>query len=321
MKGRSSLNPWPAFSDLMFMLALTTLLVAAGVVVTSEEGRQKVEQMAEKLRAKEQKIKELQVDRSEIEKELRELEQQRADVERMQRELGQKHEENERLVGLMREMGLDTEEGGGLDCGLATPVVSAIENCLAKSAVPVQRRGCSISVEGAIEFDFNSTRLSPESGPRAEKIAECVIAGAERVGDLEGTGLDAISIEGHADACGFPDWDRVRTAGMELPAGRAKVVYDLVFKKVVAPDSPYNELDKARLLGRIATRSFGPYRPLADSACDCSQPESCRANRRVEIIVQGQIGSARPNWKASNALVFTPSRGALPAQSSSKDSP
>jgi hypothetical protein len=101
--------------------------------------------------------------------------------------------------------------------------------------------------------------------------------------------------------------------GIEQPSQRAKAVYDLAFQRVLDPQNGFSDVDRAAILARIATRSFGPYRRLSGSQCDCrrdSYANTCFEDRRVEIVVQGRLGGGKPNWAALQSFQWARPRAA-----------
>ena len=273
---RKEINIWPAFSDLMFVLAITMLVIGGAVVVLVKQERDKLAVLKKNLEKKEQ-----------------------------------------RLQGIREKLkvaGINPDNIGG--CGLADPVVQVMEDCLRSHGVAFERRECSLAVESSITFGFNQSRLDPGSRQVAGQVAQCVIMGARKLVEMEqpmsasktlesGVALDAISIEGHADACGYRSWAQLQREGIPLPHNRAQAVYDLVFEAMKDLD----DISRYELLAHIATRAFGPYRPLRDSACDCqSSSDNCAQDRRVEIIVQGRVGASQPNWKPLRKMQWAPGR-------------
>ncbi|MHB8876048.1 MAG: OmpA family protein [Myxococcaceae bacterium] len=265
---RREINVWPAFADMTFMLAVTLLVIAGGVfaLVQSKEAE---------LKLKEDRVVKL----------------------------------NERLLAL----GVDPETQDS-SCGLATPVVEAMAGCLAAAHLRVEKRACSLSVEDAVRFRSDESRLEGKALENAKLIARCIIVGTERLiaadAQMNATikseasfGLDSISIEGHADRCGYGSYDNLERS-MNIPYSRAKAVYALVFRDVqrATLSREYKPEQAAAILSRIAVRSFGPYRPLSKSSCTCGTATTsadglaCAADRRVEIVVQGRVGSAESNW-------------------------
>jgi len=255
---RREVNMWPAFADLMFVFALTTLVVAGGLAIHAQA-----------------QIKKSQ---AQIKKSNDEIKRYRDDLER---------------AGI----------GPNAHCGLATKVVDTMSACLQEEpAVNFTPHDCSLSIDGAILFNFKKTTLSddPEARRRARHIARCVVRGASKIVEDDGShpdgiGLDAISIEGHADACGYTNLEGL--GPQHFGAERANAVYNLVFDEVRSSTS--SEKDRLAVLARVSTRSFGSFRPLRGSRCDCSRShaeQACADDRRVEIVVQGRLGTGQPNW-------------------------
>jgi outer membrane protein OmpA-like peptidoglycan-associated protein len=287
---RKEVHPWPAFSDLMFILFLSTLVVAAGVIGL-------VESKWKELDTKEQNLTEAQ---------------KKLDAEKAA------HEE---LKARLKAAGFDVDQKQL--CGLATPVVDAIKSCLKDAPRPTgdqssvvlsDSRSCGITITG-INFVQNTAEFDAGSKTNADIVARCIIEGAQKLLLLEaqsgagggtgnasgGIGLDAISIEGYADRCGYASWGLLKRSAIDLPAARAKRVYDLVVDQVA-------EKDRWAILARISTSSFGPYRSVTGGECDCRHRSTCSADRRVEIVVRGRIGLAGPNWTPPPSIPFAPFR-------------
>jgi outer membrane protein OmpA-like peptidoglycan-associated protein len=260
---RGEINVWPGFSDLMFVFAVTLLVISGGVVALTVKKSQALAKQQSALEAKRQQL---------------------------------------RLNGL--------DPDASEPCGLGAPVINTLQSCLASANVAVERRGCALAVKSTILFETNKDSLSPAARVVVERIAPCIIDAAKKVATsppIDGMGLDSIIIEGHADRCGYADWRAANDSGMGLSARRAQAVYDVVFERVIATGAPSGALAPEQILGRIANRAFGPYRPVAGSKCDCSEPHErdCEADRRVEIAVQGKVGTASDTWKAPSAIYFT----------------
>ncbi len=257
---RREINVWPGFSDLMFMLAVSTLVVAGGIVLAMNERDDRLDAQ-EAVLAK--------------------------------------------LDARLRDLGIDPDEAE--PCGLGGPVINQLQKCLGEARVDVERRGCSLAVKSTILFEKNDDRLRPDANRAVERLAPCVVAAARSVAEqpvVAGVGLDSLVIEGHTDRCGYESWAEANNVGMGLAATRAKAVYDVVFRAVIQDPELSGGGLRERILARIVTRSLGPYRPLADSTCDCSRSTegSCEADRRVEIVVQGRIGSGEETWRPPSSI-------------------
>lgn len=284
---RKEINIWPAFSDLMFILAITVLVIGGAVMALVQQEKKVLNDAKDKLAV------------------LRE------NIDRKEKKL-------QRIRENLRYAGINPDKIG--DCGLAGPVVKVMENCLLSHKVAFERRACSLAVENSITFGFNKSQLSSQGRHMASLVANCVIKGAKKLVKMEkamadgdagrgGVALDSISIEGHADACGYRNWSQLRREGIPLPHNRAQAVYKLVFDAMRDLEDEH----RYELLAHIATRAFGPYRPLRDSNCDCrSYVTTCAQDRRVEIIVQGRIGARQPNWTPLQQMSWVAERRRRP---------
>jgi hypothetical protein len=287
---RKEVHPWPAFSDLMFILFLSTLVVAAGVIGLVESKRKLLEDEEESFKIAKKK-----------------WEEEKAAHEELKRKL--------------KAAGFDIDQEHL--CGLAAPVVETIQSCITSESGSdsANRRSmghagttCGITITG-INFIKDTAQFDAESKKNAEIVARCIIKGAHRLLELEaqsaaangsgkgagGLGLDAISIEGYADRCGYGSWATLKKTANDLPASRAKRVYDLVVDQVA-------EKDRWAILARISTSAFGPYRSVTGEKCDCQNRNTCSPDRRVEIVVRGRIGLAGPNWNPPAIIPFSPLR-------------
>jgi hypothetical protein len=285
----------------MFVLFLSTLVVAAGVIALVEEQEEELKKEAARIGENQKKLDELK------EK--------------------------------WKEAGFDVDQTQV--CGLATPVVQTIRSCLDAGTDKMGKTSltqtglsgtCGITITG-ITFKEKETKFDDSSAGNAELAAQCIIQGAEKLLELEakaeeiakkpggapytGVGLDAISIEGHADRCHYQRWESLGKGATKLPFERAKRVYDLVVDKVVADkvvvdnvvDGKATAEKRLAILARISTSSFGPYRSVTPD-CDCANQSTCLTDRRVDIVVRGRIGKERPNWAPLKDIPLTPSRAA-----------
>lgn len=275
MLNQGRVNGWPAFSDMMFMLALTALVAAAGLV-----GAVRKQEVALKQRDAE-------------------LARRDAELERRKERLDEQQHEIDKLRA---------------GCGLASSVVKKIGDCLHEHGFAVVPGSCSFSIEGEFLFEYGKAELRGQQLERASQVADCVIGGAQVVASdrrLQ-VGLDSVSIEGHADRCGYRDWRALGARGMRLPTERAASVYRLVYDRVWGQVPTGQALD---VLAWVTTRTAGPFRPLSDSPCDCGNPEeTCRADRRVEIVVLGRTGDKPPNWSPIGRATAGDSSSSHPLQ-------
>lgn len=254
---RKEVNVWPGFSDLMFMLAVTMMVVSGGVVMS---------------------------------------------VNRQAAELGKQRQ-------TLKEMGLDPDAQE--PCGLGAKVIKDLRACLNGASVSVTQRGCGLMIDSAILFGLNDARLTTGARRTVERVAPCIVDAAKAVASTQitdGAGLDSIVIEGHTDRCFYENWDAVnKKGGMGLAADRASTVYNVVFEQVTSGPAAAPPGERERILARITTRALGPFRPVDDSKCDCREKATaCDGDRRVEIVVQGRVGSAKENWKSLDHLPIMP---------------
>jgi OOP family OmpA-OmpF porin len=102
-----------------------------------------------------------------------------------------------------------------------------------------------------INFDTDKATLRPDAQPIIDEINKLLTADASL----------KLSIEGHTDATGGADHNR------QLSTARARAVFGALVGLGVDP-------------ARLASKGFGPDKPIADNATDDGRAK----NRRVELV-------------------------------------
>lgn len=170
-------------------------------------------------------------------------------------------------------------------CGRAGPFLQELERCMATAGRKVTAKDCVITVgEDLVRFETASAEISSLDYRRnAEALADCVI-GAEQAfveqaatgPEAGGSAIDAIHIDGHTD-CQSSYMHNIR-----LGAERARTLYEIILNRVPAER-------RARLLRRLAVRSFGEGRPTEHSACLAGDERAEPNDRRVTISVAQSV--------------------------------
>ncbi len=122
-------------------------------------------------------------------------------------------------------------------------------------------RGVEIHVPDTLLFDFDSDQLKAESQAKMQELA--------RIFNQQGVNSRRLAVEGHADAVGSPEYNRMLSERRAESVARA-----LVFSGV----------DKERM----AVKGFGMSSPIAANTFQdgSDNPEGRARNRRVELIVE-----------------------------------
>lgn len=115
----------------------------------------------------------------------------------------------------------------------------------------------NIAIMDKVQFETGKATLLPASHALLDEVAKMLVDNPQ---------VELISVEGHTDSTGSPDFNR------KLSQDRAESVARYLSKKGV----------KAK---RMEPKGFGPDRPVADNETDAGR----EANRRVEfnILEQG----------------------------------
>ncbi len=115
----------------------------------------------------------------------------------------------------------------------------------------------NIAIMDKVQFETGKATLLPASHALLDEVAKMLVDNPQ---------VELISVEGHTDSTGSPDFNR------KLSQDRAESVKRYLTKKGV----------KAK---RMEPKGFGPDRPIADNETDVGR----EANRRVEfnILKQG----------------------------------
>ena len=122
-------------------------------------------------------------------------------------------------------------------------------------------RGLIVSMPDVL-FDFNKYTLKPEARERLAKISGIV----EAYPDLK------LEVEGHTDAIGSDDYNQT------LPEKRAETVRAYLTSSGVVPD-------------HVTAIGLGKANPVADN----STAQGRKLNRRVEMIVSGEVIGTQVN--------------------------
>jgi len=137
--------------------------------------------------------------------------------------------------------------------------VRALEAQLRDIEAQQTERGLLVTL-GDVLFAFNKAELSPQAGPRLDKLANFLRQFPDR----------KLIIEGHTDSVGGDTYNQ------ELSERRAQAVQGALVQRGVAPD-------------RITARGYGKTYPVAENA----SPEGRAMNRRVEIVIADEKGNLR----------------------------
>jgi len=135
-------------------------------------------------------------------------------------------------------------------------------------------RGLIVSMPDVL-FDFNKYTLKPEARERLAKISGIVLA----YPDLK------LDIEGFTDAIGSDEYNQ------ELSEKRAESVRGYLVSSGVKPDS-------------VSATGLGKANPVADNSTAAGR----KLNRRVEMIVSGDVIGAQPGAQAPDTGSSGPSQ-------------
>jgi len=116
-------------------------------------------------------------------------------------------------------------------------------------------RGLVVNM-GDVLFDFGKYELRPEAREKLAKLSGIILAHP---------GLD-LAVEGHTDNVGSDEINQ------KLSEKRAETVRAYLLQQGLAD-------------GNVTSRGFGKTTPVADN----STPEGRQKNRRVEIVVSGEV--------------------------------
>lgn len=137
--------------------------------------------------------------------------------------------------------------------------VRALQAQLRDMEAQQTERGLLVTL-GDVLFAFNKAELSPQAGPRLDKLANFLKQFPDR----------KLLIEGYTDSVGSGSYNQ------ELSERRAMAVRDALVQRGV--DS-----------SRIGARGYGKAYAVADNA----SPEGRAMNRRVEIVIADEKGTLR----------------------------
>jgi len=146
-------------------------------------------------------------------------------------------------------------------------------------------------LDESLLFEFGSAQLKDIE--KARELLRIIIKHADTLIKTSPGAIDTIAIGGHADCRGSSE------SNYYLGAQRAMSLYNLA-KKIITNED-YTEEGRNRLLAFFTTRSFGEYRPLDIVNCSCApgnvyDRKKCAINRRVEIIILGNVGLGGHSW-------------------------
>lgn len=246
---RRQLNIWIAFADVAFVLFVAGLIVASGYRATAATAidRVKAAEDAAREALKQQRIAEQRVTAAEAERARLRAELRRA-----------------------------------LRCADVQPLFRGLSSCLAQTIAAdaaVHSDLCSMTLrEDLLRFETANDR--PIDGPRARAVASCVyraLRDFDRDHPHAAESIASISIDGYTDCEGQT------LRNMRLGSARAATLFELVLQAMYEDPERSNGTE-ARLLSKLAIRSFGEQRPVRDSRCHELGRE--RADRRVTIAVE-----------------------------------
>ena len=246
---KRQLNVWIAFADVAFCLFVAGLIGASGYRATAATAldRIKAAKAAEHSARERERIAELRASAAEAER--------------------------ARLRDELRR---------ALHCANVQPLFRGLSSCLAQTIgadAAVRSDLCSMTLrEDILRFETASDR--PIDGRRARAVASCVYR-ALREFDRDhadaAEGIASISIDGYTDCEGQT------LRNMRLGSARAATLFELILHAMYE-DPARASSTEARLLSKLAIRSFGEQRPVLGSRCH--ELGQDRADRRVTIAVE-----------------------------------
>jgi len=125
-------------------------------------------------------------------------------------------------------------------------------------APPPEKPVEKIQITDKVQFEFGKANLKPASFPVLDQIVKVM---------TDRPGIKLVQIEGHTDATGDADRNRV------LSQKRAESVLEYLVKRGIAR-------------ARLAAKGFGPDKPIATNDTE----QGREANRRVEFSILEQEG-------------------------------
>lgn len=166
-----------------------------------------------------------------------------------------------------RQQQLEAERAARKDAEERAQAALASLDELAK--VKQEQRKLTITLSGAVLFEFGKSALLPSAKRRLDEVATALAAQGD---DKQ------ITVEGHTDSIGTPENNR------ELSKERARAVREYIVSK---------GLDG----GRVRAVGRGESEPIANN----STPEGRANNRRVELVIEarGKIASGASRGQPS----------------------
>src|SRR4051794_7692865 len=166
-------------------------------------------------------------------------------------------------------------------CADAKPFLDGFSECVSRTTGRRQSRqsGCFVTV-GEDVIRFPNGRAVPLNPSAADAVAGCLYTNALQFASRDRASFDAITIhiDGHTDCIGDSGENEI------LGAERALSVYSRVLGRTEHDSSWQSSDAKRAFLSRIAVRSFGETRPVANS--QCTEARGWPADRRVIVSVQ-----------------------------------
>ena len=199
-------------------------------------------------------------------------------------------DENQRLIkenDALKEI----TKNGELKCGIAEDFLIRVKIDLDQVGIGSSIKDCGLQLEESLLYEFGSAQL--KDPVKARQLLRIIIEHADDLIQTSPGAIDTIAIGGHADCRGSSE------SNYFLGAQRAMSLYNLAKQIIINED--YTPEGRNRLLAYMTTRSFGEYRPLDVTDCSCAlgsvyDRKKCAINRRVEIIILGNVGLGGHSW-------------------------
>ena len=264
---RRSLNIWPAFSDMMFMFFIATMVSAMGLGIDNSE--------------KEKELTELHAQVAELEREnadLREaLEEAKQDPELIAQLKAQVAELEETIAELRELLEMEDDQ---ITCGGTGEFIDRFETCVSDrtgQTIPRDEATCSVTIgEKLVQFQTNSYKPRASSEKNADALAACLYSSLSGLDPFVLDNIQSVYIDGHTDCDGGP------ASNMKLGMNRAFELYWRFF------DYADRRRGAEALTAKIVVRSFGQNQSTRDALCGDTK-RKVDADRRVTISVQPRL--------------------------------
>lgn len=195
-----------------------------------------------------------------------------------------------------------------LECSIGQDLAGRLAACLGGPSV-VEKSGCGFAIQDRLLFDSGKSELRPEGRQFVDRLANCIVSESRNI--IGTDALDTITIEGHSDCVPPPPDPRWNPdlINRYLSQTRADMVYTTIVEVLRSAEggARISPCERQRLLARISSRAYGPFRPRKGSQCTCGRPppgakptttavDLCAQDRRVEILLTGRLSNVSPNW-------------------------